>query len=201
MKNSTVEYVIARFPYPILPTVQGEPNYHTIHSISKLLRANARSIETHLGGGSLGHLSIIVLIATYSTIAPAHPWVNLLTPGWGPAGINEGTAGQLAAERHRWEKDAVTIRPWNTVEQALKKQIIMVFEPLYVGFAKTTARDILEHLFLSYGSITAFDLEHNFENIQKAWDPQHPVETLFKQIQDCVDYAEAGASPSVRRRS
>jgi hypothetical protein len=25
----------------------------------------------------------------------------------------------------------------------------------------------------------------------KAWDPQQPVETLFKQIQDCVDIAEA----------
>jgi hypothetical protein len=28
--------------------------------------------------------------------------------------------------------------------------------------------------------------------MHKAWDPQHPVETLFKQIQDCVDYAEKG---------
>jgi hypothetical protein len=26
----------------------------------------------------------------------------------------------------------------------------------------------------------------------KAWDCQQPVETLFNQIQDCVDYAEAG---------
>jgi hypothetical protein len=26
----------------------------------------------------------------------------------------------------------------------------------------------------------------------KAWDPQKPVETLFKHIQDCVDLAEAG---------
>jgi hypothetical protein len=25
----------------------------------------------------------------------------------------------------------------------------------------------------------------------KACDPQQPVETLFKQIQDCVDFAEA----------
>jgi hypothetical protein len=25
-----------------------------------------------------------------------------------------------------------------------------------------------------------------------AWDPQQPVETLFKQIQDCPDYYEAG---------
>jgi hypothetical protein len=50
-----------------------------------------------------------------------------------------------------------------------------------VGFAKTSARETCDHLFLSYGII-----------MRKAWDPQQPVETLFKQIQDCVDYAEAG---------
>jgi hypothetical protein len=41
-------------------------------------------------------------------------------------------------------------------------------------------------------SITAVDLEQNFENMRKAWDPNQHVETLFMQIQDCVDYAEAG---------
>jgi hypothetical protein len=76
MDHSTVEDVIASFPHPILPTVQGEPDYHTINFIRKLLRANARSIESHLGDGALGHLSIIVSIATYATVSPAHPWVN-----------------------------------------------------------------------------------------------------------------------------
>jgi hypothetical protein len=47
-------------------------------------------------------------------------------------------------------------------------------------------------LFLSYGSITAVDIEKNFENMRKAWDPQQPVETLFKKIQDCVEFEEAG---------
>jgi hypothetical protein len=61
-----------------------------------------------------------------------------------------------------------------------------------VGFANTTSRNMLDHLFLSYGSITAVDIEQNFENMCKAWDPQQPVETIFKQIQDCVDFAEAG---------
>jgi hypothetical protein len=61
-----------------------------------------------------------------------------------------------------------------------------------VGFANTTSRDMLDHLFLSYGSITYEDIEQNFENMRKSWDPQQPVETLFKQIQDCVDFAEAG---------
>jgi hypothetical protein len=61
-----------------------------------------------------------------------------------------------------------------------------------VGFANTKSRDMLDHLFLSYGRITAVDIEQNFENMRKAWDPQQPVETLFKQIQYCVDFSEAG---------
>jgi hypothetical protein len=37
-----------------------------------------------------------------------------------------------------------------------------------VGFANTTSRDILDQLFLSYGRITAVDIEQNFENMRKA---------------------------------
>jgi hypothetical protein len=48
---------------------------------------------------------------------------------------------------------------------------------------------MLDHLFLSYGSITAVDVEQNFENMHKAWYPQQPVETLFNHIQDCADFA------------
>jgi hypothetical protein len=44
-----------------------------------------------------------------------------------------------------------------------------------VGFANTTSRDMLDHLFLSYGSITAVDINQNFENMRKALDPQQPV--------------------------
>jgi hypothetical protein len=44
-----------------------------------------------------------------------------------------------------------------------------------LGFANITAREILDHLFLTYGN-----LEYDFEQMRKAWDPQQPVETLFK---------------------
>jgi hypothetical protein len=61
-----------------------------------------------------------------------------------------------------------------------------------VGFTNISAIDMLDHLFSTYGNITAVDLEINFENMRRAWDPQQPVESLFKQIQDCADYSEAG---------
>jgi hypothetical protein len=82
----------------------------------------------------------------------------------------------------------------------LKKQIISVFDPIYldilndnmVGYSNISARDMLDHLFETYGNITAVDLEINFEHMLRAWDPQQPVESIFKQIQDCADYSEAG---------
>jgi hypothetical protein len=61
-----------------------------------------------------------------------------------------------------------------------------------VGFANITAPEMIYHLFLTCGNITAIDLENNFEQMCKAWDAQQPLETLFKQIQDCADFSEAG---------
>jgi hypothetical protein len=100
MKNATVEDFIDSFPFTILPTLQGEPYYHTIHSIQKLLCANAYSIETNIGGGALGHLGIIVSIAAYAIVIPEDPLENPEALGWGPEEIDGGMTAQLAAERH-----------------------------------------------------------------------------------------------------
>jgi hypothetical protein len=51
---------------------------------------------------------------------------------------------------------------------------------------------MLDHLLMTYGNITEADLEHSFEQMHRAWDPQQPVESLFKQIQDCANFSEAG---------
>jgi hypothetical protein len=47
MKYSTVEDVMSSFPHPILPTVEGEPDYQTIHATRKFFQANSRAIDTH----------------------------------------------------------------------------------------------------------------------------------------------------------
>jgi hypothetical protein len=104
---------------------------------------------------------------------------------------------------HLWEENVQTYRTYTSVQQALKKQIISIFEPMYldilndnmVGYANISARDMLDHLFDTYGNITAVGLEINFENMRRAWNPQQPVETLFKQIQDCADYSGAEGVP------
>jgi hypothetical protein len=78
--------------------------------------------------------------------------------------------------------------------------MITVFEPMYldilnddmVGFANITDREMLDHLFMTYGNITAVHLENNLEQMCHACHSHQPVESLFKQIQDCAHYSEAG---------
>ena len=60
MKYTTVEDAVASLPHRILPSGQEDTDYHTINSIHKLLQKNARSIDSHMRGGDLGHLGIIV---------------------------------------------------------------------------------------------------------------------------------------------
>jgi hypothetical protein len=134
MKYSTVEEVMASFPHPVLPTAQGEPDYQTIHATRKFLQANSRAIDTHLGGGTLGHLGLIISDASYAMISPTtndEPtlWITPQAPGRAPA-TTYGTAAQISAARHIWEEDVQTYRTCTSVQQALKKQIISVFEPM-----------------------------------------------------------------------
>jgi hypothetical protein len=152
-------------------------------------------------------LGLIVSDAAYSNIAPPTSeaptfWVSPNAPGRASA-ETDGTAARISAARHLWEEDVQTYRTCTSIQKALKKQIIGVFEPMYleifnhnmVGYANISARDMLDHLFETYGNITSVDLEINLEHMRRAWDPQQPVEFLFKQIQDCADYSEAGGVP------
>jgi hypothetical protein len=154
MKYYTIEDIMASLPHPILPTVEGEPDYQTIHVTRKFLQANWRAIDTHLGGGTLGHLGLIISDASYSNIAPPTAeaptfWETPNSPGRAPA-TTDGTAAQISAARHVWEEDVQTYRTYTSVQQALKKQIISIFEPMnleilndnMVGYAKISARHV-----------------------------------------------------------
>jgi hypothetical protein len=197
MKYTTVEDVIESFPHPILPTLQGEPDYQIIHAIRKSLQANSRAIDTHLGGGTLGHLGLIVSDAYYAMLAPATDadptlWVSPTAPGRDQANTDD-TAAHISAARHIWEEDVQTYRIYTSVQQALKKQIISVFEPMYldvlndnmVGFANISARDMMGHLFTNYGNITAVFLKSTLNTCGEHGIPNNllnPCSRRFKIV-------------------
>jgi hypothetical protein len=121
MKYSTVEDVMTSFPHTILPKVEVEPDYQTIHATRKTLQANSRAIDTHLIGGTVGHLGLIISDEAYSNIDPPKTdapafWVTPNAPGRAPA-ATDGTAAQLSAARHIWEEAVQTYRTCTSVQQ------------------------------------------------------------------------------------
>jgi hypothetical protein len=79
-------------------------------------------------------LGLIISDAYYAMIAPptaGEPtfWETPNASGRAQA-TTDGTAAQISAARHVWEEDVHIYRRCTSVQQALKKQIISLFEPM-----------------------------------------------------------------------
>jgi hypothetical protein len=148
---------------PVLPTHQDEVLHrrgrHGELPSSNTSNSRGRAGLSNHPRHTLGHLGLIISDASYAMIAPPTAdeptlWVTPNAPGRAPA-TTDGTTAQISAARHQWEEDVQTYRTYTSVQQALKKQIISVFEPMYldilngnmVGYANISARDMLDHLF------------------------------------------------------
>ena len=76
---STVNYRDTHFERAQLTPICGKPTYDTVHKLWNEVKANARSVYSNLGGGTHGHLGLVLMTAQYaaiSTIAftrPDHP--------------------------------------------------------------------------------------------------------------------------------
>jgi hypothetical protein len=86
----------------------------------KLLQANAREIDTHLGGGYLGHLGHIVSDAWYTMVAQATEagptlWISPTVPGRAPANTDR-TAVQISAAGHIWDEAVRTYRTYTSFQ-------------------------------------------------------------------------------------
>ena len=145
---------------------------------------------------------MVLTDAVYTTVSGT-PWVPPNYPGAVPIIPPQATQAQIG-ELVRQHGEA--LREWKeytNMQAALKKQLIASVDPIYlrairnrhVGFNQHTVRDILQHLLMSYGNISAADLDKNTESMKAPWDPSQPFEVLIDQIEEAVTYADAGNQP------
>jgi hypothetical protein len=159
-------------------------------------------VASYEGGGRHGHLRIIMTNEEYFAIAvdvfpvPANP---------GPsAAVVAGMMAAVIAETTRLHRKATQMyRTYHNVDQAIKKLIIESFDDAYlnalsdkiVGYANCTSLQILTHLLTYYAMIASTELTHNYERLNKPYDRNQPIETLFQQIQDVRAFTVAGGQP------
>ena len=79
----SVDDVVAKFPMKKMPKTDGEPDCGNINTMMQLLYGNAASILKTLGGGQHGHISIIMTLQLYTTLANT-PYKSPPDPGITP---------------------------------------------------------------------------------------------------------------------
>ena len=127
---STVNYRDTHFERANLTPIRGEPTYETVHNLWNKVMAIARSMYSNLGGGTHGHLGLVLKTAQYAAISttnftrPDHP-VPLTIP-------SAATVVQRSTLRDAHTEDLQVFREVMGVEQALIQKIVATIDATYL---------------------------------------------------------------------
>ena len=199
---TSIDKIIEGFPYPTLPKINGEPTYATIAEVHQKLNANAASVHSNLGCGTLGHLWLTLKPEIYNTLT-ATPFEPPENPGPQPVIPERATAPQIASIRFHYQADQLLFQKYTNVEQALKSQLVAAVDEVfiqslrnkYVGYSNHSTKDILAYLYTSYAKITPSSLEANDRAMREPLDPVQPLEVFLTRIEECQEFASAGNTP------
>ena len=202
---SDIDRIVEGFPHPTIPPTIGRPEYAQIAEVNLKLNANAASVQSELGNGALGLLSLTVKPAVYNThsavpfVAPANPGPTVVIPV-GPPNPTSAVVSNLTRAHNE------NLRVWReylATDKALKQQLLSCFNESYyrtmrnrvTGFANVTTLVILTHLYDTYGRLTPQDMTDNHANMTSDYDAATPIETMFDQVEDAIDLAAAANVP------
>jgi hypothetical protein len=199
---SVVDSIVDGFPFPTVQPIIGEPNYESIAALHLQLIANAASVQSHLGNGVLGLLYLTISPAVYATLS-AVPFVPPVNPGPTPIIPARSTQPTTVTIRAQFIENTDVFKQFSATDKVLKQLLVGAVDEMYIrclqtkylGYLNVTTRDILDHLYAQYARISASDLQDNDVTFKTPYDPNLPIETLFDQIENGIDYAAAGLSP------
>ena len=204
MAPSTDLHITDNFPHKHVTPIVGQPTYETIKELHLKLNENAVKVHSNLGNGSLGYLGVTVSPAIYNTLS-ATPFVTPVNPGNAPVFPAGAQNPQIVNIRRVFTDATASFNKYNAVGNAISALIIEAIDPMYlaalrlpyVGLGTRTPLELLSHLYANYAKITASDLDKNDALMKTPCDVNLPIESLFKQIDDAIEYASAGQAPFI----
>jgi hypothetical protein len=202
MTNSNDLKITDNFPHKTIPPIVGQPTYEAIKELHMKLNENAVKVHSNLGNGLLGYLGVTVTPAIYNTLS-AQPFVIPPNPGTAPLFPDDATGPQIANIRVIFQDQFYAFKKYMDVCNAISALIIEVIDPMYlatlrlpyVGLGTRTPLQILAHLYTNYAKITPSDLDANDRAMKQPCDVNQPIEAMYQQIEDAIEFAAAGQTP------
>ena len=200
--SNGINYRETHFELKDLTPIRGEPTAETLLNLTNELKANARSVNSHLGGGNHGHLGLILSPADYAHLSnvafqrPIHPGILTIPPN---------TTQHMSNTLRETHKEA--LRLFNEVlgvEKALLQQIIAAVEPHYLSAIRNRTTnsitiplyDVLQYLKRTYGRVTPQMLSDKTTQVtQMVYNLQLPIDAIFNAIDDLADFATLAECP------
>ena len=145
---------------PVLTKMQGEPTADSLILLRRELKANASSVYSNIGGGTHGHLFLVIsptqfnLLSNAAFIKPLHP---------GPLTIpKDTTAAMVVVVKDQYNEQILLFREVNGVEKALISQIVSAINAAFLTLLRNratnaipgTVHPVLDYLNDTYGKFT-----------------------------------------------
>ena len=203
----SVDDIRSSFPQPTVLTIEGEPTYESIKNLHDVLKSNAASVPSTLGGGAHGLLGLVLIPAVYQAVTGA-VFTRPNNPGAAPVINPAATQAQIGVITRQYNADNKQYLETVRTDQALKQQLLGAVENIYIeslrnqytGFTTVTTLALLTHLYDTYGQISALDLDENERKMKTRYDPNQPIDTLFRQVDTAVEVAATAAAPFTQQQ-
>jgi hypothetical protein len=113
------------------------------------------------------------------------------------------TAAQIAEIIRLFNQVLAEHTMYHRVATEIKSQLLAAVDNTYLreledvdfGFADITPQAMLEHLKSTYGTLTPEAIETNRNELSTPWNPDDPLENLWKRIGEIQRVAMAGGAP------
>jgi len=199
---SDIDNIVATFPYPTVPTIEGLPTFSTIKALHLKLNANAASVQSNLGDGNQGLIYLTVTDAVYATLSDV-PFIEPINPGTAPIYGARASAAQISQARTDFIENRKNFNQYNNTDKALKQLLLSAVDDMFLktlknsinGYSRVTTKQLINHLYDRYGQLTPQDLKDNDDNLHQPYDATSPIENLFEQIDTAQDIATTAGAP------
>ena len=199
--NSGIINYRESFKIPVLTKLQGEPTVDLLILLKRELKANVSSVYSNLGGGTHGHLFLVIsptqfnLLLNAAFIRPIHP---------GPLTIpNSITAAMSVVIEDQYNVQLRLFREVNGVEKAMISQILSAINAEFFTVIINCATNaipglvhlVLDYLNDTYGKVTPQLLDKKETILSTTnYTPASPIETIFTAVEDLAEYAELNSA-------
>ena len=175
--------------------IHGQPTSHDLTILEKELIAILAGIPTALGGGSFGHVGVIMDETAYLTMTNGIAFENPANPGVYPAGLAANAAATVRARAEAEHKELINqFETFEGVRQGIKDLILEAVDNEYLieiehetlGFLNQTPRQMLDHLLTRGGALDFADTKELLAERDGEWNVSENPQLYFNRVEKAM---------------